>query len=135
MGVFLYGQPVRFEIISIDWKKIMKPTILIVEDEPSGRKVVESVLINQGYNLEFAANGREAIKKATALKPDLILLDIMLPEMDGFEVCEHLRKDKQLAEVPIVMLTALDDRNTRIASLDAGADDFISKPIDRAELR
>ncbi len=113
----------------------MKPTILIVEDEPSGRKVIESVLINQGYNLEFATNGREAIKKAATLKPDLILLDIMLPEMDGFEVCEHLRKDKQLAEVPIVMLTALDDRNTRIASLDAGADDFISKPIDRAELR
>jgi len=113
----------------------MNPTILIVEDEPSGRKVIESILINQGYTLAFAANGREAIKQANLLKPDLILLDIMLPEMDGMEVCEHLRKDKVLAEVPIVMLTALDDRNTRIACIDAGADDFIGKPIDRAELR
>ncbi len=113
----------------------MKPTILIVEDEPSGRKVIESILINQGYNLEFAANGREALTQASLLKPDLVLLDIMLPEMDGIEVCQHLRKDQELGEVPVVMLTALDDRNTRIACLDAGADDFISKPIDRAELR
>ncbi|MEP6894483.1 MAG: response regulator [Chloroflexota bacterium] len=113
----------------------MKPTILIADDEPAGRKVIESVLINQGYELEFAANGREVLQKASALKPDLILLDIMMPEMDGMEVCERLRKDRELAEVPIVMVTALDDRNTRIASLNAGADDFISKPIDRAELR
>ncbi|MEP7137232.1 MAG: response regulator [Chloroflexota bacterium] len=113
----------------------MKPTILIVEDEPSGRKVIESILENQGYELDFAANGREALKKAGILKPDLILLDIMLPEMDGMEVCERLRKDNDLAEVPVVMITALDDRNTRIACIDAGADDFITKPIDRAELR
>src|SRR4026209_1545389 len=113
----------------------MKPTILVVEDEPSGRKVIESILINQGYNIEFAANGREALKQASLLKPDLVLLDIMLPEMDGIEVCQHLRKDKELGEVPVVMITALDDRNTRIACIDAGADDFISKPIDRAELR
>jgi DNA-binding response OmpR family regulator/two-component sensor histidine kinase len=113
----------------------MKPTILIADDEPAGRKVIESVLINQGYELEFAANGKEVLQKASALKPDLILLDIMMPEMDGMEVCERLRKDRDLAEVPIVMVTALDDRNTRIASLNAGADDFISKPIDRAELR
>ena len=113
----------------------MKPTILIVEDEPSGRKVIESILVNQGYNLEFATNGREALQQASLLKPDLVLLDIMLPEMDGLEVCQHLRKDKELREVPVVMITALDDRNTRIACIDAGADDFISKPIDRAELR
>lgn len=113
----------------------MKPTILIVDDEPAGRKVIESVLLNQGYNLEFAPNGREAIKQASAIKPDLILLDLMLPEMDGMEVCQHIRKDRELAEMPIVMVTALDDRNTRIACLDAGADDFISKPFDRAELR
>ena len=113
----------------------MKPTILIVDDEPAGRKVIESVLINQGYNLEYASNGREALQQASTLKPDLILLDLMLPEMDGMEVCHHIRKDRDLAEVPIVMVTALDDRNTRIACLDAGVDDFISKPFDRAELR
>ena len=113
----------------------MNPTILIADDDPAGRSVIESVLMNQGYELEFAINGREVLKKAAELKPDLILLDIMMPEMDGLEVCERLRKDKDLAEVPIVMITALDDRNTRIASLDMGADDFITKPFDRAELR
>lgn len=113
----------------------MKPTILIVDDEPGGRRVIESVLVNQGYQLEFASTGREALEKATVLKPDLILLDLMLPEMDGMEVCQHIRRSPGLAEVPVVMVTALDDRNTRIACLDAGADDFISKPFDRAELR
>ena len=113
----------------------MKPTILIADDDPAGRNVIESVLTNQGYELEFASNGRDVLKKAVELKPDLILLDLMMPEMDGMEVCERLRKDKDLAEVPIIMITALDDRNTRIASLDLGADDFITKPFDRAELR
>jgi DNA-binding response OmpR family regulator len=113
----------------------MKPIILIVDDEPAGRQVIESVLLNQGYTLEFAANGREALKKAKALKPDLILLDLMMPEMDGMQVCQRLRSDRELAEVPVVMVTALDDRNMRIACLDAGADDFLTKPFDRAELR
>ncbi|MEW6288168.1 MAG: response regulator [Chloroflexota bacterium] len=113
----------------------MKPVILIVDDEPAGRNVIESVLFNQGYELEFAVNGREALKKAKTLKPDLILLDLMMPEMDGMQVCQRLRGDRELAEVPVVMVTALDDRNMRIACLDAGADDFITKPFDRAELR
>ncbi|GAB4456919.1 MAG: response regulator [Anaerolineales bacterium] len=113
----------------------MKPIILIVDDEAAGRNVIESVLFNQGYDLEFAVNGRDALKKAKALKPDLILLDLMMPEMDGMQVCQRLRADRELAEVPVVMVTALDDRNMRIACLDAGADDFITKPFDRAELR
>ncbi|HNE06480.1 MAG TPA: response regulator, partial [Anaerolineales bacterium] len=113
----------------------MKPTILIVDDEPSGQQVVESILQDQGYVMEFASTGKEAIKKAGELKPDLILLDIMLPEIDGIQVCQTLRKTTELAKIPIVMLTALSDRDIRIASLDAGADDFISKPFDRAELR
>lgn len=113
----------------------MKPIILIVDDEPAGRHVIESVLLNQGYILEFAGNGRDALQKAKTLKPDLILLDLMMPEMDGMQVCQRLRSDRELAEVPVVMVTALDDRNMRIACLDAGADDFITKPFDRAELR
>lgn len=113
----------------------MNPVILIVDDEPAGQQVVESILQGQGYDLKFASTGREAVKKAGELKPDLILLDIMLPEMDGIEVCQTLRRKSELAKIPIVMLTALNDRDVRIASLDAGADDFISKPFDRAELR
>ncbi len=113
----------------------MNPVILIVDDEPAGQQVVESILHEQGYELKFASTGTEAVKKAAELKPDLILLDIMLPEMDGIEVCQTLRRKSELAKIPIVMLTALSDRDIRIASLDAGADDFISKPFDRAELR
>jgi two-component system, cell cycle response regulator len=113
----------------------MKPIILIVEDEPAGQQVVESILQDQGYQVEFASNGKEALQQALALKPDLILLDIMLPEMDGIQVLQMLRNNRELAKTPIVMLTALNDRDIRIACLDAGADDFFNKPFDRAELR
>lgn len=113
----------------------MKPVILIVDDEPSGQQVVESILQDQGYQMEFASNGKEALKKASELKPDLILLDIMMPEVDGLQVCQMLRGHKELAKTPIVMLTALSDRDIRIASMDAGADDFFTKPFDRAEMR
>ncbi len=111
------------------------PVILIADDEPSVRQVIESVLGDQGYELQFASHGKECLKKAEELKPDLILLDIMMPEMDGIQVCQALRKNRDLANTPVVMLTALNDRDIRIASLDAGADDFFSKPFDRAELR
>jgi two-component system, cell cycle response regulator len=113
----------------------VKPTILIVEDEPAGQLVIESILQDQGYQVEFASTGKEALKKAVDVKPDLILLDIMLPEMDGIQVCQMLRKNGELTKTPIVMLTALNDRDIRIACLDAGADDFFTKPFDRAELR
>lgn len=113
----------------------MKPVILIVDDEPSGQQVVESILQDQGYQMEFASNGKEALQKASELKPDLILLDIMMPEVDGLQVCQILRGHKELAKTPIVMLTALSDRDIRIASMDSGADDFFTKPFDRAEMR
>lgn len=113
----------------------MKPIVLIVDDEPSGQQVVESILQDQGYVMEFASNGKEALKKAGELKPDLILLDIMMPEIDGLQVCQMLRNNKELAKTPVVMLTALNDRDIRIASMDAGADDFFTKPFDRAEMR
>lgn len=110
-------------------------TILIVDDELGGRKNLEGLLIGHGYNLAFAENGPEALAKASELLPDLILLDVMMPGMDGFEVCQRLRSDSLLAEVPILMVTALDDRSFRLKGIEAGADDFISKPFDRTELR
>lgn len=111
------------------------PILLIVDDEPSGREALESVLTNQGYILDFAANGAEALAKAHELSPDVILLDVMMPMMDGYQVCSRLRADPQLAEVPVVMVTALDDRDALLQGIESGADDFITKPIDRAELR
>ena len=112
-----------------------KSLILIVDDDPIGRKALEGPLAGQGYMLEFAASGEEALIKAADLSPDLILLDIMMPGMDGYEVCQHIRQDHLLAEVPIVMVTALDDQESRLRGIKAGADDFISKPFNRLELR
>jgi putative two-component system response regulator len=113
----------------------MPSTILIVDDEYSGRETLESVLEGEGYNLIMAENGPQAIAKAKAFLPDVILLDVMMPGMTGFEVCERIRSDPAVAEIPIIILTALDDRDSLLTGLKAGADDFISKPFDRFELR
>ena len=113
----------------------MTSTVLIVDDEASGRQTLESILEGEGYQLEMAENGYQAIERAKSILPDVILLDIMMPGMSGFEVCQYIRNDPQMAEIPIVVLTALDDRDSLLNALKAGADDFISKPFDRFELR
>ena len=110
-------------------------TILIVDDSAGGREALQGALTNRGYDLVFAASGPEALQLASRRVPDLVLLDVMMPEMDGFEVCRRLRGDPKLAEVPVIMITALDDRDARIRGLEAGADDFISKPFDVGRLR
>ncbi|MBM3235840.1 response regulator [Candidatus Poribacteria bacterium] len=110
-------------------------TILIVDDDQIGRDTLEALLAKQNYNLAFASTGAEALAQAKELTPDLILLDVMMPGMDGFEVCRQLRADPILAEVPIIMVTALDDRDSRMQGIEAGADDFITKPFDRGELQ
>lgn len=110
-------------------------TILIVDDDPSSRETLQALLLNQNYRFEFACNGTEALEQSSLVRPDVILLDVMMPDMDGFEVCRRLREDPQLSEVPVIMVTALDDRESRMEGIAAGADDFISKPVDRTELR
>lgn len=112
-----------------------KSTILIVDDHLASRETLKGLLFGRGYALEFATNGLEALEKAATLTPDLILLDVMMPGMDGFEVCERLRANPVVAEVPVIMVTALDDRDSRLRGIEAGADDFVSKPFDHAELR
>lgn len=112
-----------------------KSTVLIVDDEIVSRYTVEALLSSEGYNLIFAENGTEALQKAETFVPDLMLLDVMMPGMDGFEVCRCLRANPRLAELPIVMVTALDDRESRLHGIEMGADDFMTKPFDRAELR
>ena len=109
-------------------------TILIVDDEPSARDILEAFLYPAGYTLYFASNGMEALGLAEEIAPDLILLDVMMPDMDGFQVCTALRQHARLAEIHIIMVTALDDRDSRLRGLTAGADEFISKPFDAAEL-
>ena len=112
-----------------------KSKILIVDDDPAGRRAMEAPLLAGDYDLVLAPDGLQALELAHALQPDLILLDVMMPGMDGYEVCRRLRADLLLAEVPIIMVTALDDRSSKLQGLAAGADDFLSKPFDRAELR
>lgn len=113
----------------------MSSTILIVDDEISGLHTLESILDGQGYHIVMAQNGPEALDKTRAIQPDVILLDVMMPGMDGFEVCRSIRNDPVLAEIPIIMLTALDDRKSLLLGLESGADDYITKPYDRYELR
>ncbi len=110
-------------------------TVLIVDDNPAARETLEELLASENYRLAFAASGPEALQKAVELMPDVILLDVMMPGMDGFEVCTNIRSDPLLAEVPIVLVTALDDEAARVQGLMVGADEFISKPFERTELR
>ncbi len=108
--------------------------ILIVDDTEAGREILGAMLISHDYELYYAINGQEALAKAIEVLPDLILLDVMMPDMDGFEVCRCIRQHETLAEVPIMMVTALDDRASRLKGFRSGADDFISKPFDTTEL-
>ncbi len=110
-------------------------TILIVDDQPGGREVLRGLLTGPGYTLAFAASGPEALTQAAVILPDVILLDVMMPDMDGFEVCRRLRADPHLAQMPVIMVTALDDQDSLLQGLEAGADDFIAKPFHHTELK
>ena len=109
-------------------------TILIVDDNPSARETLVAMLEGGHYQLELANDGIQALKKLDEIPMDLILLDVMMPGMDGFEVCRRIRSTPKIAEVPIVILTALDDQASLLEGIKAGADDFLSKPVDRQEL-
>ena len=109
----------------------MPDTILIVEDEPGLREALFYTLNKEGYAVEAVGDGRSAIDTARRIKPNLILLDLMLPEIDGFEVCRILRKEMN---TPILMLTARDDEMDRVTGLEVGADDYLTKPFSMREL-
>jgi putative two-component system response regulator len=111
-----------------------KPKILIVDDDPIASMAIEGLLSSEPYDLYFVSNGPEGIAKAATLHPDMILLDVMMPLMDGFEVCRRIRSLPDIAEVPILLITSLDDQASRISGLQAGADDFITKPYNSVEL-
>ncbi|MEG4350327.1 response regulator [Microcoleus sp. LAD1_D3] len=105
------------------------PCIMLVDDEPANLILLEELLHMKGYTTVSALSGDEALSLARASRPDLILLDIMMPEMDGFDVCDRLRKDTALQTVPVIFLTALDDDTSRIKGLEMMADDYLTKPF------
>lgn len=107
----------------------MTARILVVDDTPLNVKLLTAKLARDYYIVSSASNGLEGLEKAKAERPDLILLDVMMPELNGFEVCARLKQDPQTAHIPIVMITALTDLTDRVKGLESGADDFLNKPI------
>ena len=112
-----------------------KPSILVVDDEPDNFDVIEAFLTEHGYELHYASSGQEAIATLDAFQPDLILLDVMMPGIDGIEICQQIKAMPKWQIVPIIMVTALSSKEDLARCLQAGADDFISKPMNGVELR
>lgn len=112
----------------------MKPKILIVEDEPALVAVLRYNLESADFAVEEARDGETALAKVSEVQPDLILLDWMLPELSGLEVCRRLRRDKKTKNIPIIMLTARGEERDRVRGLETGADDYIAKPFSPSEL-
>jgi putative two-component system response regulator len=110
------------------------PHVLVVDDDALIRQFLEDELVGEGYTVSIAKDGEEALEKVATDPPDLILLDVMMPKLDGFEVCRRLKSDERTILIPVVMLTALMAIAERIKSIEAGADDFLSKPHNRQEL-
>src|SRR5450631_2982442 len=110
------------------------PRILIVDDNETNRDILVTRLATQGYALCEAADGEEALAAAKTLLPDLILLDVMMPKLNGFEVCRRLKSDAALPFMPIILVTSMADTRDVVAGLDAGADEYLTKPVDQAAL-
>jgi class 3 adenylate cyclase len=110
------------------------PRVLVVDDTPANVKLLADVLTFKGFQVETAASGREGLEKLAAKPPDIVLLDIMMPGMSGYEVCKEIRANPATALLPVVLVTSLDPQGERIKGIEAGADDFLTKPINQPEL-
>ena len=108
--------------------------ILVIDDTPANVKLLADLLTVKGYTVATAPNGEEGLKRVAEQRPDLVLLDVMMPGMNGYEVCRAIRADPSTGVLPVVMVTSLDPAQERLKGLEAGADDFLSKPINQAEL-
>ncbi len=111
-----------------------KETILVVDDEELNLKLMEAFLSPQGYQIISARNGKEALRIVKTSPPDLVLLDILMPEMDGLEVCKRIKSNPRTAVIPVIMVTALGEHRDVLKGIEAGADDFLTKPVDKEEL-
>lgn len=111
-----------------------KKKILIVDDEEQNVKLLSSLIDAIGYDFDTADNGSDALVRSREGHPDLVLLDIMMPGMDGYEVCDSLKNEPDTSHIPVIMITALTDRDSKLKGLNVGANDFLTKPVDRTEL-
>lgn len=111
------------------------PSILVIDDEPDNFDVIDALLDSQGYHLSYASDGQQALTLLESFQPDVILLDVMMPNMSGIEFCQRLKANAQWQHVPVIMVTALTQKEDLFRCLSAGADDFISKPVNGLELR
>ena len=112
----------------------MSKRILVIEDDPASLRLMQYILEHKGYEVLTAVNGLDGLKKARSEEPDLVILDVMLPGMDGFDICYHLRAEPQTAKLPILMLSAKAREVDRDTGLKVGADYYITKPVDPAEI-
>lgn len=108
---------------------------LVADDSEITRRIISEILANEGFSVETAESGAEALEKGMTTKPEIIILDILMPDMDGYEACRRLRENSGTSHIPIIMVTAAEDKDARIKSLEYGANDFLLKPVDPAELR
>ena len=111
------------------------PRILAVDDEPSIRRLIEVNLTREGYQVETAENGAQALAKIRASRPDLLVTDVMMPEMDGFELVKNIRMDASIADLPIIMLTAKTQDRDVLGGYQVGADLYLTKPFNPMELK
>ncbi|MCP4608976.1 MAG: response regulator, partial [Planctomycetes bacterium] len=118
----------------IDDKKQKTNTILVVDDVPANLHLLVGILTKQGYTVRPASSGRMALLAAQAEAPDLILLDIMMPEMDGYEVCEQLKADERTRDIPVIFISAMSEVLDKIKAFSAGGVDYITKPFHKKEV-
>jgi len=112
-----------------------QPSILIVDDDPVNYELIKGILKSEPYILQFVSSGREALSELDTLRPDLILMDVLMPEMDGIETCQRIKSIPRWQSVPILMVTGLSAQDYMVKCIEAGADDFLSKPVNPVELR
>jgi DNA-binding response OmpR family regulator len=110
------------------------PKILIADDNPQGVELLEAYLADSGFDIQTAVDGEDTLRKIKQLQPDLVLLDIMMPKLSGFEVCKRLRAAPETRDTAVLMITALDQPSDVERAVEAGTDDFLTKPINKSEL-
>src|SRR5580692_7979826 len=109
-------------------------TILVADDQAANRELLEELLTAQGYEVISVPDGIAAVEELTRTQVDLVLLDVMMPHLNGFEVCEKIKNNPDTYLIPVIMITALSDKQDRLGGIKVGADDFLSRPVDRTEL-